>query len=685
MSPPATPAAPGAESVESVESTNRPPLLRLRDATRAFASGDGEIRVLKDIDLTIHAGEMVAIMGASGSGKSTLMNVLGCLDRLTHGIYEIDGRDTRELDSDALARLRRERFGFIFQRYHLMPHLSALSNVEVPAIYAGIARSARLARARHLLALLGLDTHAAHHPSQLSGGQQQRVSIARALMNGGQIILADEPTGALDSRSGRDVMRILHALHALGHTVIIVTHDAQIAGWAERIIEIADGAIVADRPNTPNLDTHAQTIGMPNDAQTTLASDAARVAPRLPRWLAAWPGMLESLAMAWHALASHRLRTALTMLGVIIGITSVVSISAIGEGAKRYVLEDIRAIGTNVISIFPGKDFGDDLAASIRTLAPSDLDMLQAQPYVDSVTPQMSSRLRVRYRRADTDVTVNGVGAAFFRVRGVTLSEGAPFTEQDVLRQAQIVVIDDNTRKKLFGAHETPIGKIILVGTLPCLVAGVTRSRSTMFGSNDSLNLWMPYTTAGSRLLGRQYFSSIAVRIRDGEPTKAVEQNIVKQLTVRHGSKDFFTYNFDSVIQSVDKTSRSLTLFLSLVALISLLVGGIGVMNIMLVSVTERIREIGIRMAVGARQRDIMRQFLIEAVLVCLCGGLVGISLSYGIGALFSLFVHAWKMMISLKTLCLAVTCACGIGIASGWFPARSAARLDPVDALARE
>ncbi len=647
------------------------PLLELKGITRSFMAGEREFIALKGIDLTIEAGEMLAIIGASGSGKSTLMNILGGLDYATAGSYKINGIETRSLGDEQLAELRRDYFGFIFQRYHLLTHLSALHNVEMPAIYAGTPQTQRHSRARELLARLGLAGHVSHRPSQLSGGQQQRVSIARALMNGGEVILADEPTGALDTASGKEVMQILAELHAAGHTVIIVTHDPKVAANAQRIVEVSDGEIVSDTRNTG--------LELPGDAPIEPKRSGAR------RLVASLGLFKEAFNMAWVALVSHRMRTLLTMLGIVIGITSVVSISAIGEGAKRYVLKDIQAIGSNTIDIFPGSSFGDSRASAIETLLPSDVEALNQLYYVDSATPVVGRHLLLRFGNIDLDAQVNGVSERYFKVKGLKLEAGIAFSESDARRQAQVVVIDHNTRQRLFGPNVDPLGQVILVGNLPCTVIGVTADNKNMFAASKALNVWVPYETAAGRLLGQRHLDSITVRIKDGQPSKVVEDNVNQLMLQRHGTKDFFTNNLDSIMQTVQKTSRSLALLLSLIAVISLLVGGIGVMNIMLVSVTERTREIGIRMAVGARQSDIRQQFLVEAVMVCLIGGIIGIALSYALGGLFSLFVKEWEMVFSLGSVVTAFACSTLIGIVFGFVPARNAARLDPIEALARD
>ncbi|VVE83630.1 macrolide ABC transporter permease/ATP-binding protein MacB [Pandoraea sputorum] len=672
------------------------PMLELTGITRRFPAGERDVTVLRDVNLTIEEGEIVAIMGASGSGKSTLMNILGCLDHPSDGSYRVAGRETRDLDADALARLRREHFGFIFQRYHLLPHLDAASNVEMPSVYTGTPHAARRARSVMLLERLGLADRTEHRPSQLSGGQQQRVSIARALMNGGDVILADEPTGALDTRSGREVIRILKELNALGHTVIIVTHDEKVAAHARRIIEIRDGEIVADRENTPvEIEPDAPSpeeaaeeavvasTAPATDPASVNASHGGAIPPR--RWTGGIDRFAEAFRMAWIALISHRLRTFLTMLGIIIGITSVVSIVAIGEGAKRYMLAEIGSIGTNTINIYPGKDWGDNRATAIQTLVPEDVHALSEQIYVDSATPETARSLLLRYRNVDASAMVTGVGEHFFQVRGMKIGQGIAFGADEVRRQAQVAVIDQNTRRKLFGANPNPLGEVIFVGNLPCVVIGVTVEKKSAFGDTKSLNIWVPYTTAAGRLFGQRNVDSITVRVRDGQPSKAAEKSLETLMTQRHGRKDFFTYNMDSVVKTVEKTSQSLTLLLSLIAVISLVVGGIGVMNIMIVSVTERTREIGIRMAVGARQSDIMQQFLVEAVMVCLMGGAIGIALSFGASFLFSLFVEKWKMVFSMGSVVTAFLCSTLIGVVFGFMPARNAARLDPVEALARD
>ncbi|HEH9410779.1 MacB family efflux pump subunit [Aeromonas salmonicida] len=643
------------------------PLIQLKEIERRYQSGEQEVTVLHPLDLTIEAGEMIAIVGASGSGKSTLMNLLGCLDRPSAGQYLFRGQDTATLDALSLARLRCHHFGFIFQRYHLLPHLNAAANVEIPAVYAGTSRPDRQARSNALLTRLGLSDRSHHTPGQLSGGQQQRVSIARALANGGEVILADEPTGALDSQSGKEVMAILKELHAQGHTIILVTHDMAVASHADRIITLRDGRVLEDsgKPATTT-------------ARLPAASPAARASGN------DWDRYREAGRMALHAMLAHRMRTFLTMLGIIIGIAAVVSVVALGQGARAKVVDQINAMGTNTIDIFPGKDWGDEKAASIQTLNKRDLDALLGQPYLEGASPQIASSGQLRYRNKTSSGSIVGVGSDFFRVKGMKLTSGRLFDERDIQNRAAVAVVDGKTIESLLG-KEDPVGQVVLVGTLPVRIIGVVEEETGFGRSSQSVNVWLPYSAVMSRLISQNHFSQLTIRVKDGVQPALAEQAAIELLTQRHGVKDFFTFSSDSIIKSVEKTTATMTLLVSAIAVISLIVGGVGVMNIMLVSVVERTREIGIRIAVGARQSDILQQFLIEAVMVSLLGGMLGVGVSLFIGLLFSLFVESIQMQFSLFSILMAFGCSSLIGILFGYLPARNAARLDPVEALARE
>lgn len=652
------------------------PLLEVKNLVREFPAGEGTVQILKGVNLEIYPGELVAIVGQSGSGKSTLMNILGCLDKPTTGSYKVKGRETRELEADELAQLRREYFGFIFQRYHLLGDLNAAGNVEVPAIYAGADSSERHARAVKILTDLGLGEKTQNRPSQLSGGQQQRVSIARALMNGGDVILADEPTGALDKNSGIEVMRILRELNAKGHTIILVTHDHNVAKNATRIIEISDGNIISDQPNVPEAEDHLEKQPPIRNQQKKISS-----------WRSAVDRLGEAFRMALLAMNAHRMRTFLTMLGIIIGIASVVSVVALGNGSQKQILENISSLGTNTITVFQGRGFGDNSRSSqSKTLIPADADALAEQPYVDGVSPSVNSSVTGRYKEIEASTTVNGVSEDFFYVRGMTFQSGQPFDRSSVMQQAQDVVIDTNTKNTFFKDGTNPVGQVILLGSVPSRIIGVIDAQKGMMGNNDSLNVYLPYSTVMSRMLGQSNVRSIIVRIKDEYPSAAAENAILNLLVQRHGAQDVFTQNADSIRETIQQTTATMTLLISAIAVISLVVGGIGVMNIMLVSVTERTQEIGVRMAVGARQSDILQQFLIEAVLVCILGGILGVLLSLGIGQLITHFAGGtFQMAYSTTSIVAAFVCSSLIGIVFGFIPARNAARLNPVDALSRE
>ncbi len=662
--------------------TTQQAMLEVSNLVREFPAGDSTVQILKNIDLTIYEGELVAIVGQSGSGKSTLMNILGCLDKPTSGSYKVNGQETGELEPDDLAKLRREYFGFIFQRYHLLGDLTADGNVEVPAVYAGVTPAERKQRATALLTELGLGSKTQNRPSQLSGGQQQRVSIARALMNGGDVILADEPTGALDKNSGVEVMRILRELNTAGHTIILVTHDMNVAKNATRIIEISDGSIISDKPN---VQAELVTSQPDPDAAPAISTKQEKT-KSISKWRSTLDRLNEAFRMALLSMNAHRMRTFLTMLGIIIGIASVVTVVALGNGSSQQILKNISSLGTNTITVFQGRGFGDNSkTASFKTLVPSDADALATQPYVSAVSPMVSTSKTIRYQQNEASATINGVGNDYFDVKGLVFKDGQSFDQQSVNDRTQDVVIDTNTKKQFF-SDTNPIGQVVLLGSVPARIIGIVEPQNSAMGSDDTLNVYMPYTTVMSRMLGQANVRNIIVRINDKYSTSAAENAVVNLLTLRHGQQDIFTMNSDSIRQTIEKTTSTMTLLISAIAVISLIVGGIGVMNIMLVSVTERTQEIGVRMAVGARQSDILQQFLIEAILVCILGGILGVLLSLGIGQLISHFAKgSFEMAYSTTSIVAAFVCSTLIGVVFGFIPARNAAQLDPVDALSRE
>ncbi len=649
------------------------PIIELRNIKRTFVTGGGvEVHALRGIDLKIHMGEFVAIMGQSGSGKSTMMNILGCLDKATDGTYLFAGRDIRNFAPDDLAWLRREAFGFVFQSYNLLPHASAEENVEIPAIYAGYSARERQVKAEALLTSLGLGDRMDHRPSQLSGGQQQRVSIARALMNGGNIILADEPTGALDSQSGVEVMALLKDLARQGHTVILITHDPEVALQADRIIEFKDGKVIEDRRQDgvefkPRGNEQLRQLFMNRKIASPLA------------------GVAEAINMALRSLTANIFRTILTLLGIVIGVASVVAMLAIGEGASQEIVDRISSIGTNILTLQPARIPGQRRSMP-STLTFEDADEILASiPNVLGTLPELQGSYTVRYGRQDYSTTVTATGETLPELRNWPLSQGVFFTRNDSDRYVSVAVLGATVAEELFENGENPLGEFILIRNVPFQIIGVlTRKGSSGFGGRDQDDaVFVPLKAGALRLFGATVANSITVAVDDIGKINQTEANLSEFMIARHGSEDFRIFNSAELLDTVSASQDTMTMLLGSVAAISLLVGGIGVMNIMLVSVTERTREIGIRMATGARQSDILAQFLSEAIVVSGVGGMIGVGIGVGAGLIMQYFGVAIKF--TSTPMILAFCSAAATGLVFGFTPARKAARLDPVVALANE
>lgn len=641
------------------------PIIVLRQVCRTFTAGSETLAVLSDISLTIHSGEMVAIVGASGSGKSTLMNIIGCLDKPSSGEVLINGTPVHDADSLHLADLRSRYLGFIFQRYHLMPYLTAEENIAIPALYTAMSEPERTARTQRLARQLGLENRLQHRPAQLSGGQQQRVSICRALINGAHIILADEPTGALDSVSGKALMDVLHQLHAAGHTVIIVTHDRDVARQAQRMIEISDGRIIRDVQ-------HAA-VRRPIALQ---AQDNGRAS--LGRRLH------EAVRMAWRSLLGHRMRAFLSMLGIIIGIASVVSSMAVGEGARQAIMSEIGKLGSTTLEIYPGTGWGSKRPDMERALSMDDVRSLQALPWIMGVSPVVSSTTLAVRKGLDSSMMLSGVSQDFFALQGLRFVQGNGFTARDVAEGEPVLILDETGRDTLFPGGENPLDEIVQIGGAPWRVIGVaTRPGPKVVGG--FMAAWVPHTSLQQRLTGEKPLESLILRFLPPLEPHEAAQRAERHLLREHGRKDFFIQTDDQLANALQKTSDSMSLLITAIAAISLLVGGVGVMNIMLVSVTERTHEIGIRLSVGARPSDIMNQFLIEAVMICALGGLLGVLGSWVAGHLFAFATDAFSMVFTAFPVLMACGFSALIGLTFGYFPARRAARLNPTEALARE
>jgi macrolide transport system ATP-binding/permease protein len=486
-------------------------------------------------------------------------------------------------------------------------------------------------------------------------------------MNGGPVILADEPTGALDSQGGKEVMAILEKLHGQGHTIILVTHDSDIAAYAHRLVRIADGRITSDEQQKGTASNQVMTNGIGTDANPDVAV------------------LGESLKMALRSLLHNRMRTVLTMLGIIIGVASVVALMAIGNGAKQDVLERIQAMGTDLLTIMRGPPAVRASAVTVTSFLPEDLPSMVSVPGVDMVVPETALSSLLRFGDQDLMVAVVGTGEDFPKVHDWPPQSGVFFSAEHVMRYAQVVVLGQTVAKNLFSNETNPLGQYVLIGSAPFLVIGILSSKGlTPRGDDMDNSVWLPFTTAGARVFGQRFFNNMVVRVKPGADMTAVQAGLHSLLMKRHGKEDFNIRNMADTIETANETQNTLTYLLAAIAVISLVVGGIGVMNIMLVSVTERTREIGIRMAIGARSFDVLFQFLTEAVMVCFIGGLLGIFVGIG-GGLATSAIAGWRVIFTVAPIIIAFACASLTGIIFGYLPARKAAQLDPIEALARE
>jgi macrolide transport system ATP-binding/permease protein len=642
-------------------------ILELSEIQKHYKNGETTVRALDGVSLTIRRGEFVAVMGQSGSGKSTLMNIIGCLDRPTAGSYKVLDKEAAHLSPDELAALRRETFGFVFQRYNLLATATAEENVEIPSVYAGLSKQKRVQQAVNLLQQLGLGDRTDHRPAELSGGQQQRVAIARALVNDPPVILADEPTGALDSKSGEEVLDLLKKLHAEGRTIILITHAENIAQIANRIIRLQDGRIIEDSGVAEQFDG-APSAGVDRDVSKGVSFVSS---------------LQEALVTAWRSLRVNLFRTSLTLLGIIIGVAAVVAMLAVGEGSRQKVLDRISSFGTNLMLIRPGAA-GIRNAGDIATLVPDDAAAIRTLPNIETVLPERNGRATARYGNIDYQTSIQGTGEDFPAARDWPVAEGQFFNADDMNHYAAVVVLGKTVAKTLFPNGGNPVGKYILMRNVPFLVIGVMSEKgASPFGSDQDDVIFVPITTGLVRVFGKNYLSSITIKITDTVDIQATQTRVENLLKARHKTEDFSVRNMASYLQAAMETQDTFTLLLGTVAAISLLVGGIGVMNIMLVSVVERTREIGIRMATGARMRDILLQFNIEAAVVCAAGGILGVLV--GVFAGLVLRYSGMSVIFSITPALLAFGCASATGLLFGYLPARKAALLDPVVALASE
>ncbi len=651
-------------------------MIELKNINKTYTMGSSQVRALRDVSLKIKSGEFIAIMGASGSGKSTLLHMLGFLDRPDSGSYYLNNREISKLSDDELALLRNQTAGFVFQQFHLLPRMSALENTELPLIYAG--KQKLRAKAEEKIKEVGLFSRRLHQPNELSGGEQQRVAIARALVNEPLIILADEPTGNLDSKTEEEIIAIIKELNDKGKTIIMVTHEKEIALHAKRIIYMRDGEIISD-------ETKDASLVKPGLAPDAPLKDALHIS------LAQTAEFADHLRQAIKTIISHKMRSFLSMLGILIGVAAVVAMLALGEGAKGSMEERLSSLGTNLLSIRPGahQTGGISLeAGSVTRFTLEDAQAIAKLPEVKSVSSSVSGRGQVVYANKNWNTQVQGVDVNYAQMRAAVPVAGRFFTEEETRSRQKVALLGLTLVKELFGG-QNPIGATIKINRINFVVLGVLPEKGSSPHRDQDDVIIIPVTTAMYRLLGKEYVDSIDAEIESiglMETAKAaISDLIIKRHRLNQDNENSFSIRDMAEIQQVlQSMTQTMTMLLGFIAAISLFVGGIGIMNIMLVSVTERTREIGLRKAIGARKKDIMLQFLVESVVMTLSGGIMGVILGASCAFLLSLLA-GWATEVSLSSVVLATTFSAAVGLGFGLWPAQQASRLNPIEALRYE
>jgi macrolide transport system ATP-binding/permease protein len=652
-------------------------MIRLKHISKVYRMGDVDVTALDDVSLTIESGDFIAIMGPSGSGKSTLLHILGFLDRPDSGDFTVFDKRVSDLSDDELANLRNQLAGFVFQQFHLLRRIDALANVALPRIYSGRARDMR-GDAMAQLRAVDLADRASHRPSELSGGQQQRVAIARALINEPAILFADEPTGNLDSASEHDILAILKALNEQGKTIIMVTHEDEIAKYAKRVIRMRDGRIVSDerREGIPPLGERRSTL---KDILLTKRSSLNKAE------------VFGYFRQAVNTIVSNRVRSFLSMLGILVGVAAVIAMLALGSGAKASIEQSLKTLGSNLLSVRGGSSRHRGVASgadAVTRFTSQDVAAIESlRPLINRVSGVVGGNAQVVYQDKNWNTQVEGAGLDYGEMRAVTPEVGRWFTQEEMDKRAKVTVVGTTVLKKLFG-QENPIGRTIKLNRINFKVIGIAPQKGFMGPRDHDDVVYIPLTTGMYRVFGKDYLDGMYVEVADTESTQDAQRRIEEIIKKRHRlfqNEDTFNIRDMSEIQEMlSSTMKTMSLLLGIIAAISLVVGGIGIMNIMLVSVTERTREIGLRKAIGGRKIDIMAQFLIESIVMTLSGGVLGVIIGSATAVGLSLFAE-WTVRITVFSVILATTFSVIVGLFFGLWPARKASQLDPVEALRYE
>jgi macrolide transport system ATP-binding/permease protein len=622
------------------------PMIVVEEVHKIYRMGEVDVHALRGVSLCIDTAEFVTLMGPSGSGKSTLLHIIGCLDTPTHGRYQLDGVEMSSLRPDALAAIRNHNIGFVFQNFNLLPRTTALENVELPLLYNNTPSRQRTGLAREALVLVGLEGREQHYPSQLSGGQQQRVAIARALISDPSVILADEPTGNLDDRTSLEILHLFKLLHERGKTIVLVTHETDIAAYGERIILFRNGQIVED--TTP---AGRRTVSLPHrrPAAASLALTSrpfqgkATATPRRSLLAGLWMAARLSL----RALQRNKIRSMLTTLGIIIGVAAVILMISLTQGAKETIKEQMVSLGGNALVVSSGtrtRSGVSEGAGSVPTLTAQDAEAIRDLHLVTYVAPLLNTTERIIHGNQNWFTAIVGTSADFVVINDWPLARGNFLTPDDVARTEQVCVLGRTVASHLFG-YQNPVGQTVRLRNSAFRVIGVLQVKGqTGSGKDQDDVVIVPYSTLQKKLLGVTHVANIAVSVQSQRDLARAESFIRQLLRERHQLRpdmadDFSIRTQADITRRIFTVLRVMTLLLGSIASISLVVGGIGIMNIMLVSVTERTREIGIRISIGAREGDILVQFLIEAIVLSITGGLLGTA-----GALIGAKLASWLL-----------------------------------------